>query len=88
MPFPVRSAAWRDPWRVADRLLTEREAFRAARYFIEQFNEREQSDRLRLWVGWMAEGTWSDPLETADPAQWHDWVAAVDRVLREPAPGA
>ena len=64
-------------------MLTEREAFRAARYFIEQFNERERSEALMLWIGWMDEGTWTDPLETADPAQWHDWVASVDRVLSE-----
>jgi hypothetical protein len=32
----------------------------------------------------MSEGDWeSDPLETADPAQWHDWVACVDRVVAE-----
>jgi hypothetical protein len=65
-------------------MLTEREAFHAARYFIEQFNEREKSEALTLWVHWMSEGDWeSDPLETADPAQWHDWVACVDRVVAE-----
>lgn len=68
--------------RVPERMLSERDAFRAARYFIEQFNEREHSETLMLLVGWMAEGTWPrDPLTTADPAQWHDWVASVDRVL-------
>lgn len=66
---------------MSDRNLTEREAFRAARYFIEQFNEREKSEALELLIGWMAEGTWDDPLETSDPAQWYDWVQSVDRVL-------
>jgi len=67
-----------------ERTLTEREGFRAARYFLQQFNEREKSDALALLVGWMAEGTWGqDPGETADPAQWHDWVACVDRVISE-----
>jgi len=67
---------------VTDRLLTEREAFRAARFFLEQFNEREKSEALMLLIGWMEEGTWAtDPLETSDPAQWHDWTASVDRVL-------
>lgn len=70
--------------RMADRMLTEREAFRAARYFIEQFNEREKSEILMLWVQWMDEDTWpTDPLVTADPAQWHDWVASVDRVIAD-----
>jgi hypothetical protein len=68
--------------RMSDRLLTEREAFRAARYFIEQFNERENSEALELLIGWMAEGTWDHPLETSDAAQWDEWVKSVDRVLR------
>ena len=67
---------------MAVRMLTEREAFRAARCFIQQFNEREQSDSLGLWVGWMEESTSpGDPEVTADPAQWHDWVRCVDKVL-------
>jgi len=67
-----------------ERTLSEREAFKAARYFVEQFNERENSEALMLLIGWMAEGTWDhDPGETADPAQWHDWVACVDRVISE-----
>jgi hypothetical protein len=67
---------------MADRMLTEREAFRAARYFLEQFNEREKSEGLMLLIHWMDEGSWpEDPLMTADPAQWHDWVASVDRVV-------
>jgi len=70
--------------RMPERTLTEREAFRAARYFLEQFNEREKSDALTMLVSWMAEGTWEhDPGETLDPAQWHDWVTCVDRVISE-----
>lgn len=70
-------------------MLTEREAFRAARYFIEQFNEREKSEALMLLVAWMSEGTWPDDREqTSDPAQWFDWVACVDRVLSERGPDA
>ena len=68
-------------------MLTEREAFRAARYLIEQFNERERSEALMLLVEWMSEGRWEhNPLETSDPAQKHDWVASVDRVVAERAP--
>ena len=72
---------------MAERMLTEREAFHAARYFLEKFNERERSDALMLLIGWMREGSWDhDPLETDDPAQWHDWVASVDRVVAERTP--
>jgi hypothetical protein len=69
---------------MAERTLTEREAFRAARYFLEQFNERERSEAIMLLTAWMEEGTWPhDRQETADPAQWADWVASVDRVIDE-----
>lgn len=73
--FGVGRPALRQSVCMADRMLTEREAFRAARCFIQQFNEREKSDSLDLWVGWMEESTVSgDPEVTADPAQWHDWL--------------
>lgn len=66
------------------RVLSEREAFRAARIFLAQFNERERSDSIDLLVSWMTEETWgSNPLETADPAQWHDWMRSVDQVIAE-----
>ncbi len=68
---------------MGDRILTEREAFRAARFFLEQFNEREHSDAILLLISDMEEGTWENPLETSDPAQWHDWVASVDRVIAD-----
>jgi hypothetical protein len=72
---------------MAERMLTEREAFRAARYFLEQWNEREQSTGVMLLISDMAEGTWEkDPLMTSDPAQWHDWVASVNRVVADRAP--
>jgi hypothetical protein len=69
---------------MSERILSEREAFRAARYFLTQFNDREHSEALMLLIGWMEEGTWNhDPGETVDPAQWHDWVACVDKVIAE-----
>lgn len=69
---------------MADRVLTEREAFRAARCFIKQFNQREKSEALELWVGWMEESTSpDDPYKTADPAQWEDWVRCVDQVISQ-----
>ncbi|MBX3314509.1 MAG: hypothetical protein KF906_09335 [Actinobacteria bacterium] len=73
---------------MGDRMLTEREAFRAARIFLERFNERERSTAIDLLVAWMGEGSWRDPLETSDPAQWYDWVAAVDRVVLDREPGS
>jgi len=52
--------------------------------FLQQSNERERSDALELLIGWMSEGKWQhDPAETTDPAQWHDWVGSVDRVIAE-----
>jgi hypothetical protein len=68
---------------MTERNLTEREAFVATRYFIGQFNEREKSDMLAMWLNWTDVGDWNDPLMTNDPAQWHDWVKCVDRVLAE-----
>ena len=77
-------AAARDNPKVTERVLTEREAFRAARKFLEQFNERENCEPIMLLIAWMAEGTWeTNSLETADPAQWFDWVQTVDRVIAE-----
>jgi hypothetical protein len=68
---------------MTERILTEREAFQAARYFLEQFNERERSEAIMLLITWMM---WEhDPPETSDPAQWHDWTACVDRVIAERA---
>ena len=65
-------------------MLTEREAFRAARCFLQQFNERGHSEAIMLLISWMEEDTWDhDALETSDPAQWHDWVGSVDRVIAE-----
>jgi hypothetical protein len=70
---------------MTERTLTEREAFVATWYFIEQFNEREKSDALAMWIDWVRVGDWDDPLMTNDPAQWHDWVKCVERVVAERA---
>ena len=64
-------------------MLSERQAFRAARFFLEQFNERERSDALLLLVHWM---DFAPDQTTYDPAQWADWVASVDRALAESPP--
>ena len=65
------------------RALSELQAFRAARLFLESFNEREGSEAIALLVTWTAEH--GDAPVSADPAQWHDWMEAVDRVLAENA---
>jgi hypothetical protein len=61
--------------------LTVQQAFQAMRHFLEQFNEREHSESIVLLLDWMTQGTWADPQMTADPAQWHDWLASVERAL-------
>jgi hypothetical protein len=67
---------------MSDRLLREREAFRAFRQFLQRFNEREKSEAIELLIGWMEEGSWPQfPLETRDPAQWHDSVKSVDELV-------
>lgn len=66
-----------------ERMLSERQAFRAARYFLEQFNERERSEVLTLLIHWM---DFAPDRITNDPAQWSDWLASVDRALAEPSP--
>ena len=35
---------------VTERMLAEREAFRAARYFLEQVNDRERSEAVMLLI--------------------------------------
>ncbi len=66
-------------------MLTVVQAFRAMRYFLEQYNQRERSESVGQLVRWTEQGTWEDPESTADPAQWFDWVAAVERALAEPS---
>ena len=66
-----------------DPLLTTQEAFEAMRVFLERFNEREPDERkltIEQLLRWTERGTWDDPAMTADPAQWHDWLAAVAEV--------
>jgi len=65
-------------------MLTEQEAFDAMRYFLTEFWKRGGSkadgdlfDVLR----WTGTEDWSDG-STNDPAQWHDWLAAVLAVKR------
>lgn len=66
----------------------ERAAFEAFRRFLEaQAGARRQGPTvgpdLAEMVGWMQYG-WGDGETTADPAQWHDWLASCE-VARRPA---
>jgi len=68
--------------------LTIQQGFDAMRFFLTRFNEREPPERrltLEQLLRWSAQGGWDDPQMTSDPAQWHDWLAAVDAVQH---PGA
>jgi hypothetical protein len=68
---------------MTDQTLTVLQAFRAMRHFLLQYNAREHSDSVEQLIRWTEQGTWTDPETTADPAQWFDWVAAVELALTE-----
>src|SRR3954452_10393466 len=61
-------------------MLTEQEAFAAMRFFLAEFWKRggSQSDSDPVDIL-----SWTETLDdsgTYDPAQWHDWLAAVEAV--------
>jgi hypothetical protein len=65
--------------------MTLEQGFRAMRHFLEQFNEREPNkERIAQLLRWTELDSASGL--TADPAQWHDWLAAVNRALGETPP--
>ena len=77
------------PWKAARvESLTSLEAFEAMRSFVAQFATREPAefqDRFRQLLTWTEierDGT------TSDPAQWDDWVAAVEQARSRVARGA
>ena len=67
--------------------LSEREAFDAMRaFFAEEWERGERTSYpsgppdlvlLESWTSWEPDGG------TSDPAQWHDWLDAVERTKRE-----
>ena len=60
--------------------LTELQAFEAMKKFLEGYWERTNSDDVGGLLGELqfhAEGG------TFDPAAWHDWVKAVEEVLKK-----
>jgi hypothetical protein len=58
--------------------LTTAEAYRAMLFFLERYYERGgcQSEDIAALLSGMSQGLWADG-GTSDPAQWHDWLAAV-----------
>jgi hypothetical protein len=63
-------------------MLTEQQAFEAMRYFLAEFWKRggsKKGDDLFFVLGW-TERTHCEGGSTNDPAQWHDWLAAVKAV--------
>lgn len=58
--------------------ITRLQAFNAMRTFLEMYYERTQSDDVASLLGdlqLVAKNA------TADPAAWHDWIIALERVL-------
>lgn len=63
--------------------LTIEQAFQAMRYFLEQFNEREPPER-RMTIEFILSWTEFDKgpgRGTSDPAQWDDWLKAVEKAV-------
>lgn len=65
--------------------LDEHQAFEAMRRFLVAYWERggRQTGDLAGLLGDVSTGLWADDTPN-DPAQWTDWLAAVESVLSEP----
>ena len=61
-------------------LLTVDQAYLAAYQFIRQFYERDgrKPDSMFLLLLWMQLDA---PRMSMDPAQWHDWIASIEKAL-------
>jgi hypothetical protein len=67
-------------------LLTPLEAYDAMFAFLDAYWQRggRSSDDIAAMLGTMNRTTFfSDRRQTADPAQWDDWVAAIEAVKRK-----
>lgn len=60
--------------------LTELQAFNAMVKFLEGYYERTSSDDVGSLL---SEMLFLQDGMTADPAAWHDWMEAVEKVLKE-----
>jgi hypothetical protein len=78
--------AEREPALPADHPLTVAQAFAAMRLFLQRFHKRGDlgADALPSILSWTSLRVWKQagpyPL-TADPAQWFDWIDAVQGAL-------
>jgi hypothetical protein len=64
-----------------EKSLTTKEAFDAMGVFLERFNERGGGkDDLVYVLGAISTKAWADG-GPFDPAQWNDWLCAVDEVI-------
>ena len=61
-------------------VLTREQAYRAMFEFLEAYWERGKSEEIAMLLGAMA---LQPDGHTADPAQWSDWLAACEKILRE-----
>lgn len=62
-------------------MITVGDAYRAMFEFIEAYWRRglESDDQIASMLGSMQFGS-AGPTQTIDPAQWQDWLTAIDRV--------
>ncbi len=60
--------------------LTEFEAFKAMRKYLESYYERTSSDDIACIL---SDTLFSSEGETADPTAWQDWIEAVEKTLKE-----
>ena len=63
-----------------EKMLTQLQAFQAMVKFLEGFYERTSSDDVGSLLSGMQ--MFSDG-GTFDPAAWHDWMDAINEVLKE-----
>jgi hypothetical protein len=64
-----------------EKSLTAKESFDAMRIFLERFNERGGGkDDLIYVLGAISNTSWADG-GPFDPAQWNDWLEAVEAVI-------
>jgi hypothetical protein len=59
------------------RELSPLDAYRAMLRFLEDYFDRTRSDEIGILLGGLALNQDGQPM---DPACWHDWMVAVDKV--------
>jgi hypothetical protein len=59
--------------------LSEKEAYMAMLYFLEEYNRRGRSDEMEMLLGSMGFFLWADNTPN-DLAMWSEWLEAVEKV--------